>query len=113
MANRSFSHICLLATLVLTAAACGRPPESAPAEIVSSKLAGAAKSEIGSYDIVELPLGNIPEPPINAIFHPEFQDPASGAFVQVLRVLKDPREIPLDRWPVSYTHLTLPTILLV
>jgi len=101
MANRSFSHIWLLATLVLTAAACGRPPESAPAEIVSSELARAAKSEIGPYDVVELPLGSIPEPPVDTIFQPEFQDPASGAFVQVLRVVEDPREIPLDRWLYS------------
>ena len=101
MANRSFSHICLLATLVLTAAACGRPPESAPAESVSSELAGAAKSEIDPYNNVKLPLGSIPEPSINAIFHPEFQDPASGAFVQVLRVVEDPREIPPDRWLYS------------
>jgi hypothetical protein len=101
MANRSFSHIWLLATLVLTAAACGRPPESAPAEFVSSELAGAAKSEIGPYDIVKLPLGSVPEPPVDTIFHPEFQDPASGAFVQVLRVVEDPREIPLDRWLYS------------
>jgi len=94
MANFPFSHIWLLATLVLTAAACGRPPESAPPETSTSGPIREVSPEIGPYDIIELPLGSVPEPPVDTIFHPEFQDPASGAFVQVLRVLEDPREFP-------------------
>jgi len=101
MANRSFSHIWLLAALILTAAACGRPPVSAPAETIISDPTEASTTKIGPYDVVKLPLSSVPEPPVDTIFHPEFQDPASGAFVQVLRVVEDPREIPLDRWLYS------------
>ncbi len=61
------------------------------------------QSPLGPYDVVELPLGGIPEPEPHAIFHPEFVDPASGAYVQVLRVIPDPRPIPLERW--LYAHL--------
>jgi len=98
MANRSFSHIWLLATLVLTAAACSRPPEGAPSKPNISDPTEASTTEMGPYDVVTLPLDSVPDPPVDTIFHPEFQDPTTGAFVQVLRVLKDPREIPLDRW---------------
>jgi hypothetical protein len=98
MANRPFSHIWLLATLVLTAAACSRSPEGAPAGTNISDSTEASTTAIGHYDVLTLPLGSVPDPPVGTIFHPEFQDPASGAFVQVLRVLEDPREIPLDRW---------------
>jgi hypothetical protein len=55
-------------------------------------------AEVGPNDAIELPLDGVPEPPAEVIFHHEFQDPGSGAFVQVLRVLEDPRDIPIAQW---------------
>jgi len=98
MGNNHFARVWLLAIVGLAAAACGRSPEGAPSSDVTGEPVERPGAEAGPYDIIELPLSDVPEPPAETIYHPEFQGPASGAFVQVLRALEDPRAIPLERW---------------
>jgi hypothetical protein len=98
MTNSVVARPWLLAFTALLAAGCGRPVGGVPSGVDSVDLTEAPEAEIGPYDSIELPLESVPEPPAEVIFHPEFQDPGSGAFVQVLRVLEDPRDIPLEWW---------------
>lgn len=102
MANRPLQRVGLLVALILLAAACSRPPERAPERALPKELDGTAGAPLTPYDLIDLPVDHIPEPSPRTTFHPEFQDPGTGALVEVLRVLDDPREIPLDRWLVEF-----------
>jgi hypothetical protein len=104
MRTRNCALIALIAFLTAGVAACGRVLTPGKPDVTSGVPTQAGQVEAGPYDVIELPLDAVPGPSLEAVSNPEFQDPESGAFVQVLRVLHDPRQIPLDRW--LYSHPT-------
>ena len=53
---------------------------------------------LGPKAVHKLILEDVPEAPSHQVRSPSFIDPETGASVQVLRVLKDPRNLPLDRF---------------
>jgi len=53
---------------------------------------------IGPYTEIRLPLGDLPEPNLKMTFHPVIDQYPSGASLQILHVLEDPREVPLARF---------------
>ncbi len=75
--------------------------------VVSISLAGAVVSQaqeeidsstIGPYTEIQLPLEDLPALNENLAYHPEIAQYESGATLQVMYVLEDPRDVPLARY---------------
>ncbi|MBD3306333.1 hypothetical protein GF348_08140, partial [candidate division KSB3 bacterium] len=53
---------------------------------------------LGPYTAIQLPLDALPSPDKDLTYNPEINDYPGGVSLQILQVLKDPREVPLARF---------------
>ncbi|MCK4351707.1 MAG: hypothetical protein KAX13_12645, partial [Candidatus Krumholzibacteria bacterium] len=95
----------VLVLLVIITQQCITDPASLPRELfgaVSSASAQGKSEDMGPYDSAVLPLEDIPEPGSN-VFRRSLPLSEEYAQSEVLRVLQDPRTIPLERF-LYYKH---------
>lgn len=58
----------------------------------------ADSTVIGPYTVIQLPLEDLPALNENLAFHPIIDQYESGATLQIMYVLEDPRDVPLARY---------------
>ena len=102
--RKYFGSAILIIVLGFVLSNCIAVPGSKTASVatnaVSTREENGAET-MGPYDVAELPLVIVPAPDPEEVFNPRRGggDPGFGGepYVQILRVLKDPREVPLER----------------
>jgi len=70
-----------------------------PSGVQAAKRAGASDDPpVGPYTEIRLPLEDLPEPNQDLVYNPVIDQYPSGMTLQVLHVLKDPRDVPMARF---------------
>jgi len=103
--HRQVVLVSVIAMLVILAQQCIKDPARFPGELFGRVLSASAQGEsngMGPYDSAVLPLEDIPEPGSN-VFRRSLPLSEEYARSEVLRVLQDPRTIPLERF-LYYKH---------